>query len=87
MAAELGVDSITIDHAYLPVTPREEAMKWLPHNPKYHRYDPAELEKRWQALEKKSRTPGLHLTSCRLLLRRKKSAVKMIRDETIISGE
>ena len=51
MAAELGVDSITIDHAYLPVTPKEEAMKWLPQDPKYHRYDPAELEKRWQALE------------------------------------
>jgi radical SAM protein with 4Fe4S-binding SPASM domain len=52
MAAELGVDSITIDHAYLPVATREEALQWLPQDPKYHRYDPAELEKRWQALEK-----------------------------------
>ena len=56
MAAELGVDSITIDHAYLPVTPKKEAMKWLPLDPKYHRYDPAELEKKWQALEKEHDT-------------------------------
>jgi radical SAM protein with 4Fe4S-binding SPASM domain len=52
MAAELGVDSITIDHAYLPVAAREEALKWLPQDPNYHRYDLAELEKGWQALEK-----------------------------------
>ena len=56
MAKELGVDSITIDHAYLPVTPKEEAMKWLPQDPKYHRYDPAELEKIWQAVEKEHDT-------------------------------
>ena len=56
MAEELGVNSITIDHAYLPVTPKKEAMKWLPLDPKYHRYDPAELEKKWQALEKEQDT-------------------------------
>ena len=52
MAEELGVDSVTIDHAYLPVGTKEEAMKWLPRNPHYHRYDLAELERGWQAVEK-----------------------------------
>ena len=52
MAEELGVDRITIDHAYLPVMFREEALKWLPQNPGYHRYDRAELERKWQELEK-----------------------------------
>ena len=50
MARELGVDSITIDHAYLPVATREEAMKWLPGDSRYHRYNVEELEKRWQAV-------------------------------------
>jgi radical SAM protein with 4Fe4S-binding SPASM domain len=47
MASKLGIDKITIDHAYLPVATREEAMKWLPKNPKYHRYNLEELEKGW----------------------------------------
>jgi radical SAM protein with 4Fe4S-binding SPASM domain len=56
MAEELGVDNVTIDHAYLPVATKEEAMKWLPHDPQYHRYDLAELERGWQAVEKAQET-------------------------------
>jgi radical SAM protein with 4Fe4S-binding SPASM domain len=56
MAAERGVDSITIDHAYLPVAPKKEAVKWLPQDPKYHRYDPAALERGWQAHEEEQDT-------------------------------
>jgi len=52
MAGELGVDSITVEHAYLPVATREEAMKWLPEDSRYHRYNAEELEKRWQAVER-----------------------------------
>jgi len=59
MAEELGVDNITIDHAYLPVATREEAMKWLPHDPQYHRYDPAKLERGWQAVEKAQETASI----------------------------
>jgi radical SAM protein with 4Fe4S-binding SPASM domain len=52
MARELGVDHITVDPAYLPVATREEAMKWLPENSEFHRYDVEELEKRWQQAER-----------------------------------
>ena len=51
IAGELGVDKITFDHAYLPVATREEAMKWLPKDQKYHRYNLEELEKMWVARE------------------------------------
>ena len=56
MAAELGVDKITIDHAYLPIATREEAMQWLPKNPKYHRYNLQELEKGWKAQDMHERS-------------------------------
>jgi len=51
MAAELGVDKITFDHAYLPVATRQEAMKWLPENQGYHRYNVKDLEKTWEKQE------------------------------------
>jgi MoaA/NifB/PqqE/SkfB family radical SAM enzyme len=51
MAAELGVDKIAFDHAYLPVATRREAMNWLPMDSKYHRYNLEELEKVWDAQE------------------------------------
>ena len=51
MAQDLGIDSITIDHAYLLVTTREEGEKWLPSDPKNHRYDLKQLETRWKAIE------------------------------------
>ena len=51
MAAELGVDKIAFDHAYLPVATREEAMQWLPMDSRYHRYNLEELEKVWDAQE------------------------------------
>ena len=57
MAGELGVDHITIDPAYLPVATREEAMKWLPENSGYHRYNVEELEKRWQEMERQAAFP------------------------------
>jgi radical SAM protein with 4Fe4S-binding SPASM domain len=47
LAEELGVDKITFDHAYLPVNTRQEAMKWLPEDPKNHRYDMEHLRKMW----------------------------------------
>lgn len=51
MAAALGIDKITFDHAYLPVATRHEAVKWLPQNPKYHRYNLEELERTWALQE------------------------------------
>jgi radical SAM protein with 4Fe4S-binding SPASM domain len=52
MARELGVDHITVDHAYLPVATRQEAVKWLPGDSRYHRYDVEELKERWEAAER-----------------------------------
>ena len=51
IAEDLGVDDITIDHAYLPVDTRQNADRWLPKNPAYHRYNVQELEKIWDAQE------------------------------------
>jgi radical SAM protein with 4Fe4S-binding SPASM domain len=51
MAIRLGVDQISFDHAYLPVATREEAMRWLPKDPKHHRYNLDELEKTWTSQE------------------------------------
>jgi radical SAM protein with 4Fe4S-binding SPASM domain len=50
-ADQIGIDSITVDHAYLPVATREEALKWLPDDPKYHRYNLEELERVWERME------------------------------------
>jgi radical SAM protein with 4Fe4S-binding SPASM domain len=57
MAGELGIDRVTIDHAFLPVGTREEALKWLPGNPRYHRYNVEGLEKRWRAMESQPNIP------------------------------
>jgi radical SAM protein with 4Fe4S-binding SPASM domain len=57
MARELGVDTIGIDPAYLPVETREIAMQCLPSNSKYHRYNLEELEKKWQAQENQTQSP------------------------------
>jgi radical SAM protein with 4Fe4S-binding SPASM domain len=51
MARELGIDHITIDHAYLPVATREEAVKWLPGDSRYHRYNVEDLERTWKKAE------------------------------------
>jgi radical SAM protein with 4Fe4S-binding SPASM domain len=51
MAEDLGVDTITIGHAYLPIDTRQNANLWLPKNPAYHRYNVQELEKIWEAQE------------------------------------
>jgi radical SAM protein with 4Fe4S-binding SPASM domain len=56
IAEDLGVDKITFDHAYLPVATREEAIKWLPENTDYHRYNPEDLEKMWNAQETQKET-------------------------------
>lgn len=56
IAGELGVDNIMIDPAYFPVATREEAMKWLPEDSRYHRYNLEELEKKWQAMERRQET-------------------------------
>jgi len=53
MAEDLGVDTITIGHAYLPVDTRQNAHRWLPKNQAYHRYSVQELEKIWEAQELK----------------------------------
>ena len=47
LAEDLGVDKISFEHAYLPVSTEHEAMKWLPENPKNHRYDMGHLRKTW----------------------------------------
>jgi radical SAM protein with 4Fe4S-binding SPASM domain len=57
MAGELGVDSVTIDCAFLPVATREEAMKWLPVDSRYHRYNAEGLENRWQEAERQQGLP------------------------------
>jgi radical SAM protein with 4Fe4S-binding SPASM domain len=51
LAERLGVDEISFGHAFLPVATRDEAMKWLPRDPKNHRYNLEELEKVWAARE------------------------------------
>jgi len=51
LSQDLGVDRITIDHAYLPIDTRQNANRWLPKNPAYHRYNVQELEKIWNTQE------------------------------------
>ncbi len=69
MATELGADNITFDHAYLPVATRQEAIMWLPENPKYHRYNLADLEKMWAAEETREETSSDEPTAQRDLRR------------------
>jgi radical SAM protein with 4Fe4S-binding SPASM domain len=57
LAQQLGIDSITIDHAYLPVATRAEALKWLPEDPRHHRYKLEDLEKLWENMEQAANSP------------------------------